>query len=218
MPPSWEIRQSRKVLLYSIHVEETTMKWAASFKRLIIPGDFFFVPSGMPFDMARNTAVQRFLQSPYEYLFSLDSDVCCPPDTILRLLSYNLPIVSGMYCRRSPPHAVPVAIKNGSWLRDFTPGQLVEVDLVGNGCLLVHRSVFEKVPPLRPGKPWYDWRADLKGTGVVPEDSCLSEDFTHNWWIRQHGYKIYLDTGIQCPHVGLAEAGLGTFGPMNPAA
>src|SRR5579885_3535544 len=116
MPPSWEIKQNRKVLLYSIHVEETTMKWSAAFKRLIIPGDFFFVPSGMPFDHARNTAVHRFLNSPYEYLFSLDSDVCAPPDTILRLLSYDLPIVSGMYCRRSPPHAVPVMIKNGQWV------------------------------------------------------------------------------------------------------
>ena len=217
MPVSWELKAQRRVLSYSIHVESTTMRWAAAFRRLIIPGDFFFVPSGMPFDHARNTAVQQFLNSPYEYLFSLDSDVCPPPDTILRLLAHNRPFISGMYCRRSPPKSVPVMIKNGSWVTNFVKGSLVEVDLVGAGCLLIHRSVFERVPPLRPGKPWYDWRVDLRGSGVVPEDSCLSEDFVHNWWLRKHGIQMWVDTGVTCKHVGLAESDLGTFEPLAPA-
>lgn len=194
------------------------MKWSAMFRRLIIPGDFWFVPPGLPFDHARNAAVQHFLSTPYEWLFSLDSDVCAPPDTILRLLSHGLPIVSGMYCRRSPPHSVPVMMKNGQWHTQFVPGQVVEVDVVGNGCLLVHRSVFEKVPPLAPGKPWYHWRVDLRGTGTVPDESCMSEDYSWNWHVRKYGHKIMVDTSVQCEHVGLAQAKLGVFEPMAPAA
>lgn len=218
MSASWEIKASRKVMAYTIHVETTSVDWAVGLRRLIIPGEFVAIPPGMPFDMARNAAVQQFLQSPYEYLFSIDSDVVAPPDTIIRLLNHNLPVVSAMYCRRSPPWSVPVAMKNGQWLSGFVPGQLVEVDLVGNGALLVHRSVFEwgLRNPIRAGKIWYDWRVDLKGTGVVPEDSCLSEDFSWNHHIRtKGGYKIYLDTSIRCSHLGMAKSDLGTFVPIS---
>ncbi len=174
--------------------------------------------SGQPYDDGRNAGVMMGLQSGAEWIMSLDSDVIPPHDTIFRLLRHNKPIVSGMYCRRSPPHGVPVAIKNGAWVTNFVVGDLVEVDLVGAGCLLVHRSVYENVPPQRPGKPWYDWRVSLKGTGIVPEETCLSEDFCWNYHVRQHGYKIYLDTSIQCRHVGFSMATLGNMLPLETAA
>lgn len=214
---SWEIKEQRKVMLYSIHCESTTMQWAAAFKKLILPGDFHFY-TGMPYDHCRNTAVQNFLQSPYEWLFSLDSDVLAPPDAILRLLSHGQPIISGLYSRRSPPHGVPVMIRNGQWVTSYSPGSVIEVDMVGAGCLLVHRSVFEKVPPQRPGKPFYDWRVDLKGTGVVPEETCLSEDFSWNIHCRRHGYKILVDTGCVCKHIGAAEFTHGNVEPLKPVA
>lgn len=221
MVASWEIKAQRKVLVYTLHTELVPIAWAAGFRNLVIPGSYTFV-TGMPFDHARNHAVQQFLASPFEWLLSLDSDVVAPPDTILRLLAHNQPIISGMYCRRSPPHSVPVAIKNGQWLNGFQPGTVQEVDLVGAGCLLVHRSVFEKVPPTRPdgSKRWYDWRVDCKGLNLFPEESCLSEDFTWCVHVRKFGYKVLMDTSIACKHVGLFETGLGTARPLdhNPAA
>ena len=212
MSGAWEIKASQKVLVYTIHVDTTTIAWAYGLKNLQIPGSFFGL-AGMPFDMARNSAVQQFLNTSYEWLFSLDSDVIPPRDAILRLLNHGLPIVSGLYCRRSPPHGVPVMIKGGRWVTQFTPGSMVEVDLVGAGCLLTHRSVFEKVPHQRPGKPWFDWRVDLRGLGVVPEDTCTSEDFSWCQHVRRHGYKIYVDTSVQCRHVGAAQA---TYNSMVP--
>jgi hypothetical protein len=212
MPGSWEIKERQKVLLATIHTDATTMHWAAGFKNLVIPGSFIF-RTGMPYDHCRNSCVQEFLMGPWEFLFFLDSDVIPPPDCILRLLSHNLPIISAMYCRRSPPHSVPVMMKNHQWITRFPMGSLVEAELVGAGALLVHRSVFEKVPPQRPGKPWFDWRVDMKGHMADP--LCLSEDYTWNHHIRQHGYKIYVDTSIRCKHVGLAEADYGTFLPAN---
>lgn len=146
-----------------------------------------------------------------------NSDVIPPPDCILRLLSHNLPIVSAMYCRRSPPHSVPVMMRNHQWITKFPMGSLVEVELVGAGALLVHRSVYEKVPPQRNGKNWFDWRVDMKG--FIPDNLCLSEDYTWNAHVRNHGYKIYCDTSIRCKHIGLAQADYGTFLPAEiPAA
>lgn len=170
--------------------------------------------TGKPFDHARNTACQLALENGFEWLFFLDSDVLAPPDAILRLRNHRLPIVSGMYCRRSPPHAVPVMIKNGNWFTSFTPGEVVEVDLVGAGCLLIHRTVLEKFHPIDPArnKRWFDWRVDM--AGLVPPGEALSEDFSFNHFARKQGWKILVDTGVRCKHVGLAEADLGTFLPL----
>lgn len=210
---AWEIPPS--VFCYTLFVDSVHFNWAAGLRRLKIPGPFqdFHGVTGMPYDHGRNTAVQTGLSLGADYIFSLDSDVVCPPDTIYRLLSHKQPIVSGLYFRRSPPHSVPVAIRNGGWAVDLKPNALEEVDLIGAGCLLVHRSVFESVPHQRQGKPWFDWRVDLKD---VPElGPHLSEDFTWNHHVRQHGFKVLVDTSVQCLHLGFAEASWGRLLPAG---
>lgn len=221
MSGSWEIVSNRQVLVYFLHTEVVPTAFAMSLRRLIIPGEILPPIAGMPFDHARNSAVQQFLASPFQYLFSIDSDLVVPHDTIIRLLNRRLPIVSGLYCRRSPPHSVPVMIKNGQWVTNYVPGSLVEVDWVGAGCLLVHRSVFEamlKNPP-RPGKIAFDWRVDLRGTGSVPEDTCLSEDFVFNQHAKRTlGVSTYVDTSVVCKHCGYAEFTHNNVQPLNHAA
>ena len=148
--------------------------------------------------------------------FFLDSDVIPPPDTISRLLAHRLPIVSGMYCRRSPPHGLPVMIRNGQWFTDFVVGQMVEVDMVGAGCLLIQREVLEKMQPQRPqaGKHWFDWKVDARS--VLPDGQALSEDFSFCVEVRrQLGVRVMVDTSIQCRHVGLAQATLGQMTPCE---
>lgn len=218
MPGAWEQRNEKLVLAATIHTENCTIAWALALRKLQIPGDFI-AATGMPYDHGRNSCVQAMLNGPYQFLFFLDSDVICPPDTIHRLLRWQLPIVSGTYCRRSPPHGVPVAIKNGTWLADVPQpnAPLVEVDFVGAGCLLVHRSVFERTyPDSPPGKPWFHWKVDL--AGHVPNGEALSEDFEWNRKARNLGYKIVLDTSVRCLHVGLAQADLGSLLPLTHVA
>lgn len=213
MPGAWELQPD--VFCYTLHVDVVTFHWAAGIRRLRIPGRFQDIMgvSGMPFDHARNTATAHALAVGADYVFSLDSDVIPPPDTIYRLLRHNLPIVSGVYHRRSPPHAVPVCMRNGGWAVDLKPNCLEEVELVGSGCLLIRRDVLESVPAQRAGKRWFDWRVDLRE--LEDMGPHLSEDFTWNAWVRKHGYKIMVDTSIQCLHVGYAEASAGTFLPIG---
>lgn len=214
MAGSWEL-DPRSVLVCSLHVDNTTVYWAMGLRRLRWPGPYQdLVPvTGMPFDHARNKCVEYLLGSSAQYLFFLDSDVIPPPDTIYRLLAHGQPIMSGMYCRRSPPAAVPVMMKNGTWITNFKPGSIVEADVVGAGCLLVHRSVFEKVPHQRQGHQWFDWRVNMQGH--LPPQECMSEDFTWCNHVRKFGYKILVDTSVKCKHVGFAESDLGVFGPVG---
>jgi len=213
MVASWEIKAARKVLCVILHTDVTTMAWSLGFKNLQIPGEHM-VLTGMPFDHARNVGAQKVLEMGFEYLFFLDSDVIPPRDAIFRLLAHKKPVISGLYCRRSPPASVPVMIRNGQWITQYQPGTLVEVDLVGAGCLLVHRSVLEQLPPLRPGKNWFDWRVDMQG--IFPPGDCLSEDFTFCKQVREQlGLKVLVDTSIVCKHVGYAQSTYGQFQPLE---
>jgi len=211
----WELQSPNKVLCAILHTDDTTIAWAFGLRNLVIPGHLIGL-AGMPYDHARNAACQQTLQGGFEHVFFLDSDVVPPHDAILRLLSHNKPFISGLYCRRSPPHGVPVMMKNGSWVTHFRPGKLLSVDLVGAGCLLIHRSVLEALAqkPHRPGKPWFDWKVDMQG--IEPPGDCMSEDFTLCKRVREQlGIPVLVDTSIQCRHIGHAQATYGNFTPCD---
>jgi hypothetical protein len=81
-------------------------------------------------------------------------------------------------------------------ITNYAPGSLVEAAYAGAGCLLEHRSVFERM--LQAGiKQFYEWTltaaSDPPGTG-------RSEDFEHMARARALGFKIYVDTGIIAIH------------------
>lgn len=212
MAGAWETQHA--VLCAVLHVDVTTVAWAFGLRALQIPGPFPPIGlTGMPFDHARNAACMRALELGASHIYFVDSDVIPPRDAVLRLLAHDQPIIGGMYCRRSHPAAVPVAIKDGKWLTEFKPNSVVEVDLIGSGCLLIKSEVLEKLPPQRPGKHWFDWRVDMQG--VMQQGECLSEDFTFSVHARRNGYKVFLDTSIRCRHVGYAEADFGSFQPMG---
>lgn len=212
-------------------MDVTTIAWSFGIRNLIIPGReelrMFnpYIPlTGMPYDMGRNMGCRTALDLGVEWIFFLDSDVILPRDSLLRLISHQKPIMSGVYHRRSPPEGVPVMLKMApgpdgkpmmQWLNGYPPNQIIEVDLVGTGCLLIHRSVLERVPPQRPteGKLWFDWRVDCKG--IKPEHECLSEDFTFCLAAKRCGYQILVDTGVIGRHVGYGEAGLHSFKPLD---
>jgi len=212
----WEQRDHPTVLGAVIHVEQTTVAWAFGLKNLRgVQG--WTATTGQPFDMARNTCCMRALESGAEWLFFLDSDVIPPPDAVQKLLARRVPLISGVYCRRSPPHGVPVAIKNGQWVTKFTVGELMEVDVVGAGCLLIHRSILEKLPPQRPGHHWFDWCVDLPKE-LAPYGT-MSEDFTFVRHVKHVlGIPTLLDTSVLCKHVGMAQATLGQLSPLELAA
>ena len=70
---------------------------------------------------------------------------------------------------------------------------LLEVDATGCHCLLVHRTVFEKIESDHP----YRWfREDLIGPGVI-----AGEDIWFCLQARQHGFPVYVDTRLESGHV-----------------
>lgn len=217
MPGSWELplqHRGGSVLCCILHVDTVSTSWALGLRKMEIPGHILAL-AGLPFDHARNKAVQSAIDMGADWVFFLDSDVIAPPDCIPRLMSHQQPIVSGVYCRRSSPAGVPVMLKDGKWIEEL-PSQpsLMEVDLVGAGCLLIHTSVLRQMQPSREGKHWFDWRADMHN--ILPDGTCMSEDFVFCLNAKQnHGIPILVDTSVTCQHVGLFAAEYRDIKPMD---
>jgi GT2 family glycosyltransferase len=211
MPGAWELG-TPSVLVCILTRGTVPVQWAAGYRRLQIPsgGKEIFL-AGMPFDHARNVGCESVIANHYKWLFFLDDDVIPPDNVIEHLASKNLDIVSGLYHRRHPG-LEPVMLRNveggRQYITDYQPGQMVEADYVGAGCLLIHRRVLEKIE-----YPWFDWRCDRKD---LKEPQRISEDYAFCDKARANGFKIVVDTSVQCLHAGLgaAEAG-GKFSPLS---
>lgn len=167
---------------------------------------------GALIDRARNHLVDQMLHHPIEptHILFLDSDIIPATDTLVKLLEAEQPIVSGLYRKRLFPHE-PVAFtkdKKGCLQPIVATGRrLQKVDVVGGGCLLVQRGVFQKIKG-----PWF--------TSEWTEQGHLSEDFSFCEKAKKAGYKIYVDTTVIPLHVepmgiGTAPDGGVHFVPLN---
>ena len=140
-------------------------------------------------DRARNRLVEQMLDHPIAptHLFFLDSDIIPAPDTLKKLLRANRPIVSGLYRKRLPPYEPMALLRRGRTLYPIPVKglRLRRVDVVGGGCLLIQRQVFEKIPP-----PWF--------TGEWRGDQHLSEDFSFCEKAKGKGFEVWADTSV-CP-------------------
>jgi hypothetical protein len=115
---------------------------------------------------ARQSHIERFLESKHGAILLLDHDMRFEADTLERLRSHGLPYVSGFYMRRMYQPIAPVWYENtplGLWpqkpfLDNPQRGILHELGASGWGCVLVHREVFEAMGKI------------LKGENYVIED------------------------------------------------
>lgn len=146
-----------------------SIDWARKFYSLQRPGETMYVySSSLPYDVSRNTACEAVLQYGVQWLLFLDSDVIPErDDAILQLMRHNLPIVSGVYHAKAPPH-LPLVLRrmpqpqpDGTVksvlanIAEWTPGEVLQVDGVPTGFLLIHRRVLEKFK--EDGDPFFRW-------------------------------------------------------------
>lgn len=172
---------------------------ALAMKNLIIPLNYVWhSTSGYPIDISRDHLVRKALEDNVDYIFFLDTDVVPPQDTLLQLLPWKLPIISGLYWTKA---RVPGAYKfhpDSGHIKSldppFDPPRVIEVDAVGSGCLLIDARVFKKIPP-----PWFKW--DMFPWAPPEESPGHSEDINFCLKAKEHGFPVYLHTGIRCKHL-----------------
>lgn len=168
------------------------------------------VPERQLIHGAMNQVAQTVMDNGHAGLLVFDDDCFPPYDTIPRLMAHAAngeDIVAGVGIMRGYPHTTTVGRyypegyslvrrRDGHWdwrgffwmddLRGFPQG-LVEVDFCGMPVMWISRKVLEAVEP-----PWFGTHLD-------------GGDMTHDVYFaikaKKAGFKIQVDTTIQCGHL-----------------
>jgi hypothetical protein len=118
--------------------------------------DQIFWAGGSQVDVNRNTVAYDFrTQSDADWLWWIDADNPPPFGTLHRLLSLGMPAVSGLYYGGElHKEIIPIAYlktKQGTYrtldrvVPNWEVGEMYQVDAVGMGCFLTHRSVYDDI-------------------------------------------------------------------------
>jgi len=100
-------------------------------------------------DVNRNKGATDFMRSESEWAVWLDTDVVPPQGFITDLLNTKRKWVSGIYHLKSEPYP-PIAylrVDNGKYMpiENYRYGELIQVDAIGFGCTLIHKSVYQDI-------------------------------------------------------------------------
>lgn len=106
---------------------------------------------GSVITIARRNLTDIFMNSDFDYAWWIDSDMKFPIDAPLRLLKRGVPLVGCNYRRRRFPNPGFTGMMGqpGNFrelITDDNSPALEDVDVLPHGCVLVHRSVYEKIP------------------------------------------------------------------------
>lgn len=179
---------------------------------------------------ARNKTIVEFLKTSTPWLCWIDTDMGYPADVLDQLVESADPVarpVMGGLCfasREIEPdgmggfHTFPVPTvydwhvnTDGSRgflpRRDYERDAVIEVSGTGSACILIHRSVFERILELEgcvcPGRHmagyecpghWYDPLV-IQETGAQ-----LSEDLAFCTRATKAGFPIHINTGVRTTH------------------
>ncbi len=170
---------------------------------------------------ARNKAVQDFLdEDESDWFFWIDTDMGFAPDTVDRLLDaadpVERPVVGGLCFTQNEQaedglggwrtRAIPTLFdwlhlaeggqdKMGFAVRwDYPPDTLIRVGGTGAACILIHRSVFEKIRS-EHGPVWYD-RVPNTTTGQL-----IGEDLSFCLRAGALQIPIHVHTGVKTTHL-----------------
>lgn len=187
-------------------------------KRIVSGGGRCHVQAGANLAGPRNSLVRKFLAyGKADWLWMVDSDMTFAPDTVERLLEHadpeKAPIVGGLCfgfddkANVQPTlfglvgdEAEPKVIRYHEW----PPDSMFQVAATGTACLLIHKSVLEKVRdvqlPQRGGRPGFNdafpWFQETEHDGTA-----VSEDITFCWRAGLLEIPVHVNTAVQLGHI-----------------
>lgn len=178
---------------------------------------------------ARNKLATMFMQSNYEYMLFLDDDVEFDPIHILQMIETKKQVIGAIYpykhydwtniARAASSRNTETDLRMAGINYAFTnaPDKIslpigqepIEVEGIGTGCLLIHRSAFETLLRHIPSLHYKHNDQDFMRLFDVSIDQgrLLTEDywFCEKW--RACGGKVYAATWARCVHWGIHRYG-----------
>lgn len=163
----------------------------------VIGGTIFVQGGAGRLDNARNFIAKQFLATKGEWLLTIDTDMVFFPEDFDQLCATadadTAPIVSGIYFvdeKKARPAAGELKQGHVRSLTDWPEGATLDVEYVGAGFMLIHRSVLEALGP----EPY---RQDV----AAPAGALLGEDYAFCHRSREAGFGIKLNTKVFLGHI-----------------
>jgi hypothetical protein len=164
----------------------------------------------------RNDVVRKFLDgSDADWLWFVDTDMVFLPDTVEKLLEFanpvTAPIVGGLCFSIDKGHIYPTLYglmgeeDNPQVIRfhEWAPDAMFQVAATGTGCILIHRSVFERIRDFKvPGTGQVGFNAAFPWFQETAHHSRpVGEDITFCWRAGVVGIPVHVNTAVHIGHV-----------------
>lgn len=208
---------------YSWHLSLTKLlMWDSHHHKRVVRGGFATIKAATDgVTGARNTAIRDFLAgSDAEWLWWVDTDMGFAPDTVDQLVQaadpVERPVVGGLTFAQQEsgsdgmggyrPAVWPVLLDwsdtpgdTGFLPRlDYPVNTLTRCAGTGSACILIHRTVFERLAKDKP-EGWFGWYSRLPSPKGNGDD--LSEDLSFCLRLRQAGIPVHVHTGVRTTHM-----------------
>lgn len=138
----------------------------------------------------------------YDYLMWIDSDIMFSFSDFKKLLSWNKPIVAGVYLMADNKHYAVVKhwdkdyfVKNGSFKFETPESmgkELTKVAYTGMGFMLMKKGVMESLE--------YPWFRPVMHDMTDEIQDFSSEDASVCWLLQEKGHDIYVDPSVRVGH------------------
>ena len=180
--------------------------------------DVLYIKGESLVQRARNNLVTSFLETDYDRLLQIDSDLEFTPEDVSKLWNLDVDVCCASYpMKRIGIHTT--AWKNGKLVDLDSLSGPTPIDFAATGFLMVKREVFLRMKEFYPERvhmeglsegnfedrresfAWFDPRVTK---AEKSEDRIyLSEDysFSHDW--REMGGEIILEPAIRLKHYGI---------------
>lgn len=156
---------------------------------------------GYRVDQVRNLIADWTKKNSFSHVFFVDHDITFPPDTLERLISYDKPVISGVYRQRNEEQHLEIYNQNYAKtspeelykLRNYVDGHndLIRIGACGFGCVLVKTEVFDIV-----GYPQFEYHVALD------HNNTLSEDVDFCRKVNNKNLSVWCDRSVVCGHIG----------------
>lgn len=154
---------------------------------------------GSVITIARRNLTDIFLKSDFDYAWWIDSDMKFPIDAPIKLLKRGVPLVGANYRRRRFPNPGFTGMMGqpgnfSELVTDDNSPAMEKVDVLPHGCVMVHRSVYEKMP-----QPHYLQE-------YVPELNLeIGEDIYFCRKAKEIGFDVWCDHELsrEIAHIGI---------------
>lgn len=142
----------------------------------------------------RNIARQMALTTDAEEFFFIDDDTILPSHALPEMLSYNMDIVGGWYQMKNSTHYAAGKYREGCFFNYATPQPgIIEVDMIGLGCILLSRKVVEQIP----FEHGLDQVFNHSQNGIMLGGDSLA--FAKK--AQDKGFRLYMTDTVICHHV-----------------